>query len=98
MLAGLPQNPSRHNPAVNPKRAKLRQEQVLRRLRDLGDIDAAQYAQAVAEPLRVHSRPQEFGTHFLPTRPARLPSHPSSTMGPERIATARPFGPARLGR
>ncbi len=35
MLAGLPQNPSRHNPAVNPKRAKLRQEQVLRRMRDL---------------------------------------------------------------
>ncbi|MBD8529446.1 MULTISPECIES: penicillin-binding protein 1A [unclassified Massilia] len=63
MLAGLPQNPARHNPAVNPKRAKLRQEQVLRRLRDLGDIDEAQYAKAVAEPLRVHSKPQEFGTH-----------------------------------
>ena len=63
MLAGLPQNPARHNPAVNPKRAKLRQEQVLRRLRDLGDIDQAQYAKAVAEPLRVHSKPQEFGTH-----------------------------------
>jgi penicillin-binding protein 1A len=63
MLAGLPQNPARHNPAVNPKRAKLRQEQVLRRLRDLGDIDEAQYAQALAEPMRVHSRPQEFGTH-----------------------------------
>jgi penicillin-binding protein 1A len=63
MLAGLPQNPARHNPAVNPKRAKLRQEQVLRRLRDLGDIDDAQYARAVAEPLRVHSKPQEFGTH-----------------------------------
>jgi penicillin-binding protein 1A len=63
MLAGLPQNPARHNPAVNPKRAKLRQEQVLRRLRDLGDIDEAQYAKAVAEPIRVHSKPQEFGTH-----------------------------------
>lgn len=63
MLAGLPQNPSRHNPAVNPKRAKLRQEQVLRRMRDLKYIDEAQYAQAVAEPLRVHSKPQQFGTH-----------------------------------
>jgi penicillin-binding protein 1A len=63
MLAGLPQNPSRHNPAVNPKRAKVRQEQVLRRMRDLKYIDEAQYAQAVAEPLRVHSKPQEFGTH-----------------------------------
>jgi penicillin-binding protein 1A len=26
MLAGLPQNPARHNPAVNPKRAKQRQQ------------------------------------------------------------------------
>ncbi|RXL65397.1 penicillin-binding protein, partial [Citrobacter sp. AAK_AS5] len=49
MLAGLPQNPSRNNPAVNMKRAKARQEQVLRRLRDLGHIDEAQYAKAVDE-------------------------------------------------
>ena len=63
MLAGLPQNPSRNNPAVNMKRAKARQEQVLRRLRDLGHIDEAQYAQAVDEPMRVHARPKEFGTH-----------------------------------
>ena len=63
MLAGLPQNPSRNNPAVNMKRAKARQEQVLRRLRDLGHIDATQYAQAVDETMRVHARPKEFGTH-----------------------------------
>jgi len=63
MLAGLPQNPARNNPAVNPKRAKQRQEQVLRRLHDLQQIDDAQYAQALKEPMRVHSRPQEFGAH-----------------------------------
>ncbi|MGX4640296.1 penicillin-binding protein 1A [Massilia sp. SYSU DXS3249] len=63
MLAGLPQNPSRNNPAVNMKRAKARQEQVLRRLRDLGHIDEAQYAKAVGETMRVHARPKEFGTH-----------------------------------
>jgi len=63
MLAGLPQNPARNNPAVNPKRAKQRQEQVLRRLHDLRQIDDAQYAQALKEPMRVHSRPQEFGAH-----------------------------------
>ena len=63
MLAGLPQNPARNNPAVNPKRAKQRQEQVLRRLHDLGQIDDAQYAKALKEPMRVHSRPQEFGAH-----------------------------------
>ena len=63
MLAGLPQNPARNNPAVNPKRAKQRQEQVLRRLHDLQQIDDAQYAKALKEPMRVHSRPQEFGAH-----------------------------------
>lgn len=63
MLAGLPQNPSRNNPAVNMKRAKERQEQVLRRLRQLGHIDEAQYAQAVGEPMRVHARRKEFGIH-----------------------------------
>ena len=63
MLAGLPQNPARNNPAVNPKRAKQRQEQVLRRLHDLGQIDDGQYARALKEPMRVHSRPQEFGAH-----------------------------------
>jgi penicillin-binding protein 1A len=63
MLAGLPQNPSRANPAVNMKRAKARQEQVLRRMRELGHIDEAQYAKALDEPIRVHAKPQEFGTH-----------------------------------
>jgi len=63
MLAGLPQNPARNNPAVNPKRAKQRQEQVLRRLHELQQIDDAQYAQALKEPMRIHSRPQEFGAH-----------------------------------
>jgi len=53
MLAGLPQNPARHNPVANPKRAQARQHAILKRLRDLGDIDEAQYSQALAEPLRV---------------------------------------------
>ena len=42
MLAGLPKAPSRFNPIANPKRAKLRQQYVLRRMRELGLItDAA---------------------------------------------------------
>ena len=53
MLAGLPQNPARHNPAVNPKRAHQRQQVVLRRLFELGDITQAQYNVAVKEPLRI---------------------------------------------
>ncbi|WP_317205600.1 PBP1A family penicillin-binding protein [Janthinobacterium sp.] len=63
MLAGLPQNPARHNPAVNPKRAKQRQHLVLKRLRELDTISEAQYQQALAEPLRVNNRGQEFETH-----------------------------------
>jgi len=63
MLAGLPQNPARHNPAVNPKRAKQRQQIVLKRLRELNTITEAEYQQALAEPLKVSNRGQQFGTH-----------------------------------
>jgi penicillin-binding protein 1A len=63
MLAGLPQNPSRHNPAVNPKRARQRQHAVLGRLRDLGNITEDQYQKALHEPLRVNNRGQEYDVH-----------------------------------
>jgi penicillin-binding protein 1A len=43
MLAGIPQNPAKHNPAVNPIRAKARQGLVLKRMLDLGRITKAQY-------------------------------------------------------
>ena len=35
MLAGLPKAPSAYNPIANPRRAKIRQEYVLRRMREL---------------------------------------------------------------
>ena len=57
MLAGIPQNPAKHNPAVNPVRAKSRQLLVLRRLRVLGKITEAQYTEAVAQPLAISDRP-----------------------------------------
>ena len=63
MLAGIPQDPVRHNPAVNPRRAKQRQEVVLRRMREVGFITPAQYANAVAEPMNIASARQEFDTH-----------------------------------
>ncbi len=53
MLAGLPQNPSRHNPVANPERAQQRQRVVLRRMFELGKITEPQYRKALAEPLRV---------------------------------------------
>jgi penicillin-binding protein 1A len=63
MLAGLPKNPSRHNPISNPKRAKARQQVVLGRLHELGYITDAEYEKAKREPLHVNSRGQEFDTH-----------------------------------
>jgi penicillin-binding protein 1A len=63
MLAGLPQNPSRHNPVANPKRARDRQHAVLGRMRALQYISESQYQAALAEPLRVNTRGQEFDTH-----------------------------------
>jgi penicillin-binding protein 1A len=57
MLAGLPQNPSRHNPVVNPQRAKQRQLLVLKSMLRLGYITEAQLAQASSEPLRVGASP-----------------------------------------
>lgn len=63
MLAGLPQNPSQHNPVANPKRARQRQHQVLDRMRELNYITEAQYQAAINEPLHVNNRGQEFSTH-----------------------------------
>ncbi len=63
MLAGVPQDPVRHNPVVNPKRAKQRQMAVLGRMRAVGYITEAQYAQAVDEPIKTSAKRQEFTTH-----------------------------------
>ena len=63
MLAGIPQDPVRHNPAVNPRRAKQRQEAVLARMRDVGFITPVQYSAAVAEQVRIATVRQEFDAH-----------------------------------
>lgn len=60
VLAGLPKAPSRYNPVANPKRAKVRQQYVLRRMLELGDITEAQFAAADREPLVVKGLLQEF--------------------------------------
>ena len=51
MLAGLPKAPSAFNPVVNPKRAKLRQMYVLRRMHELGFIDAVALEAAQIAPV-----------------------------------------------
>jgi penicillin-binding protein 1A len=50
-LAGIPQAPSRYNPIVSPQFAKVRRTYVLRRMRELGFIDASAWTQANAEPI-----------------------------------------------
>lgn len=60
MLAGLPKAPSIFNPVVNPKRAKLRQMYVLRRMHELGFIDDAAFDAAQIEPIVAKRGNQEF--------------------------------------
>ncbi|HWV06430.1 penicillin-binding protein 1A, partial [Ralstonia sp.] len=63
MLAGLPKAPSAYNPVVNPKRAKVRQEYILQRMRDLHYITPEQYTQAINEQLPVRGEGHEFDVH-----------------------------------
>lgn len=63
MLAGLPKAPSAYNPVANPKRARLRQLYVLRRMRELGFIDDQQHKAAETEPLHVKQDVNDFGLH-----------------------------------
>ncbi|UCV04120.1 penicillin-binding protein 1A [Dechloromonas denitrificans] len=62
MLAGIPQNPAKHNPAVNPVRAKARQELVLKRMLHLGKITQVQHDEAVGQPLKI-GRSLQFDAH-----------------------------------
>lgn len=63
LLAGLPQSPSRLDPAVHLRRAVARRDSVLRRMRDAGFIDDRALAEALAEAPRwateVHPRGAE---------------------------------------
>ena len=63
MLAGLPKAPSAYNPIANPKRAKIRQQYVLRRMRDLGYINEAQYDSALKETLIVKRELADYSVH-----------------------------------
>ncbi len=60
MLAGLPKAPSAYNPVVNPKRAKLRQMYVLRRMHELHFIDSAQWEAAQTQRTVARHGSQEF--------------------------------------
>jgi len=53
MIAGLPKAPSAYNPIINPERAKLRRDYVLRRMHELNFINDEELAQALA--VEVHA-------------------------------------------
>jgi penicillin-binding protein 1A len=63
MLAGLPKAPSAYNPIANPKRAQLRQQYVLRRMRELGVITDAQLTEAEHHPIVIKRSVNDFGVH-----------------------------------
>ena len=63
MLAGLPKAPSVYNPIVNPKRAKIRQQYVLRRMHELGHISDVLYEAALKEPLVVKRELSGYAVH-----------------------------------
>ncbi|OED35471.1 hypothetical protein AB833_30065 [Chromatiales bacterium (ex Bugula neritina AB1)] len=51
MIAGLPKAPSLYNPIVNPQRALVRRNYVLRRMRELKKITGEQYREAIDLPV-----------------------------------------------
>jgi penicillin-binding protein 1A len=63
MLAGLPKAPSRYNPIANPKRAKLRQQYVLRRMRELQLISDEAIAAAEKQPISVKKEINDYPVH-----------------------------------
>ena len=54
-IAGVPKAPSRYNPIVDPELATARRAYVLRRMRELGFIDAATAEAANTEPMQARA-------------------------------------------
>ena len=64
MLAGLPKAPSAYNPISNPRRAKARQQYVLRRMHDLHYISDDQWRQAQNAPLPTRQATQNARAEY----------------------------------
>lgn len=67
MIAGLPKAPSRYNPIVNPERALLRRNYVLRRMRDLEYLSEQEFKDAVAKPVtaKLHLQSIELEAPYI---------------------------------
>ncbi len=58
-VAGLLVAPGKYSPYVNPKRAVVRQQYVLRRMYDTGKITKEEYEEAIAEKIKFRIRKSE---------------------------------------
>ncbi len=100
VLAGLPKAPSAYNPVANPQRSRQRQHYVLRRMKELGHIGDAQYAEALNAPLQVRRAVDDFsGMHaeFLAemVRQAVFEQYPQEASPRGSASTRRSGKPTR---
>lgn len=67
MIAGLPKAPSAYNPIVNPNRAQLRRDYVLRRMWEAGYISQQDYLSTIQAPVTAsfHSRDVEVYAPYV---------------------------------
>jgi len=67
LLAGMVRAPNSYSPVINPERARQRRDVVLTRMRELGRIGEADYAQARHEAVRVQPnvRPGQGAPYFV---------------------------------
>ena len=67
MIAGLPKAPSLYNPIVNPERALVRRNYVLRRMFELGKITDVQFRDAKAQPVtaKLHRTASELEAGYV---------------------------------
>ncbi len=67
MIAGLPKAPSKYNPITNSKRALLRRNYVINRMRALGYIDDAQADSALVAPVtaKTHHAKTELNAPYM---------------------------------
>lgn len=67
MIAGLPKAPSAYNPVANPRRARIRRDYVLRRMRELGTITVEEETSAreVAVRARLADAPVTLSAHYV---------------------------------
>jgi penicillin-binding protein 1C len=80
-LAGLPKNPRKLNPHVAAEAARRRQETVLRRMRDNGQLDLARYERALSESLTLRPPQRRFrAPHFVEMVLQQLPETPATEL------------------